>query len=410
MLVLQQQPAAAAAAIGEVPAGGGSSSSRGNVHDGSSEASCSPQALANSIWAMARLGLRPNDAWLSSFLSLSAGLLSSGGFRPRELSMTLWALATLRLWPGERWVGAVSDCILSGLRRTGGLTQAEGHDSAGGSGEEYGPDAECYDAGGGGEEFGPQALANTLWAIARLRIPVPESVLAELRGACLLQLPAFSSEQLSATLWALATMGTPQCCNGLVGLTAQPPPHQRLPLLPPPLPPLPLPSSAAGHARTAECAGAAPEHGLLPPPRASPPPPRLVLVKDGTLSASHPPAAASAPSLSLAGSSVPAPVAPCSREGLVSALVACLHERMEGLQPRGLANAAWALARLDHRPTAAWTAKFLAAVGQRAGGLSTAGLCQLLWALNRCEACVDLLIVYIGLSDEQYSHRVFGQY
>ena len=407
------------------PAGGtavgvsvaGSSSNAGDVDSNSSEeeASCSPQALANTIWAMARLGLRPNDAWLASFLSLSAELLlsSGSGFRPRELSMTLWALATLRLWPGERWVAAVSGCILSGLRNGRQHAQAESHAGV----ERLGLQAEEHP--GGGDGFGPQALANTMWAIARLKLPVPEPVLAELRGACLSQLPAFSAEQRSATLWALATMGTgtTQQHGVGVGRTDQPTPPLHPRLLPLPVPP---PTVATGHAvRMAESAGggaAVSELELLPPPRASPSPPLRLMDPRGETprvcqpSAQAGPASSSSPAVSDSGvllaspsspsaSSYEVPAPPCSRDALVSAIVACLHERMEGIQPRGLANAAWALARLDHRPTAPWTAQFLAVVGQSAGGLSTAGLCQLLWALNRCEGreCGDHLMVPVGI-------------
>lgn len=57
-----------------------------------------PQALANSAWAIARLGGRPTAAWTASFLERCSA--AAGRMLPREIAMLTWALVKLGVRPG----------------------------------------------------------------------------------------------------------------------------------------------------------------------------------------------------------------------------------------------------------------------------------------------------------------------
>ena len=113
------------------------------------KAPVSPQALANALWSMARMGLRPNDAWFGDYLECSMSRLrgqgSGRGFNIQELSSMLWSMASLRLWPGERWAAAAAIAV-----------------------------GEAMDGGGAtvgsSSAVGPQAVSNILWAFAKLKV------------------------------------------------------------------------------------------------------------------------------------------------------------------------------------------------------------------------------------------------
>eukprot|EP00798_Chlamydomonas_sp_ICE-L_P003991 gene3991-14071_t len=64
------------------------------------------QSLSNSIWALARLGIRPDDEWLAAAVERSSALM--------VLSNTAWALVVFEYSPPPSWVQAfLSYCRIS---------------------------------------------------------------------------------------------------------------------------------------------------------------------------------------------------------------------------------------------------------------------------------------------------------
>jgi hypothetical protein len=63
-----------------------------------------PQELANTLGALAKLEYRPSKQWCASFFAASAALLPS--FSGRDFAYTIWALALLELQPPAAWMDA----------------------------------------------------------------------------------------------------------------------------------------------------------------------------------------------------------------------------------------------------------------------------------------------------------------
>ncbi|GIL81650.1 hypothetical protein Vretifemale_10665 [Volvox reticuliferus] len=61
-----------------------------------------PQALSNSLYAVAFLGISPPQRWLRAWLDVSARQLLRAD--PQHIANMLWALARLGCDPGDRWV------------------------------------------------------------------------------------------------------------------------------------------------------------------------------------------------------------------------------------------------------------------------------------------------------------------
>jgi hypothetical protein len=61
-----------------------------------------PRELANTLWALARLGHAPAEPWMAALLASTAARLCA--FRPAELTALAWALAALRYHPGDDWL------------------------------------------------------------------------------------------------------------------------------------------------------------------------------------------------------------------------------------------------------------------------------------------------------------------
>lgn len=59
----------------------------------------SPQALANTLWALATLHYTPSEAWMTSYDAQLAAHLPS--FTPAHVAMTLWAMSSLGWLPQQ---------------------------------------------------------------------------------------------------------------------------------------------------------------------------------------------------------------------------------------------------------------------------------------------------------------------
>ena len=141
-------------------------------------AQCSAQQLANTLWALARWGALLPPAWWRSFQAASLPTLSN--CQPQAASNMLWAAASLGLNPSEAWVHAA-------MAAAAGEHQQQQQQQAAPS---------------------PQALANALWACAKLRAVASDGFLrgfaqrASQRG----WRDQLTSQGVANCLWALAAM------------------------------------------------------------------------------------------------------------------------------------------------------------------------------------------------------------
>jgi hypothetical protein len=63
---------------------------------------CGPQDLGNALWAVVRLGLRPDESWLQVAMRATQDVLQSAG--TQELSNMLWSFAKLGARPDAAWM------------------------------------------------------------------------------------------------------------------------------------------------------------------------------------------------------------------------------------------------------------------------------------------------------------------
>jgi hypothetical protein len=92
-----------------------SNSSSSNSSSSRSVSRHSSQDLANTLWALAVLGVRPHAPWMSSFLLASAAAAPTAS--PQELTNTLWALARLRTAPDAAWLAAFDAASVGALQQ-----------------------------------------------------------------------------------------------------------------------------------------------------------------------------------------------------------------------------------------------------------------------------------------------------
>jgi hypothetical protein len=138
-----------------------------------------PWGLSLAAWAFGALGYDPGAAWWASFLPSAEALARQGRFAPQQLSNTMWALAKLGLRPGGaepaadglwRTLFAVSEPLLAyGAFTPQGIANMAWAAAKAGAAPPaawvHGLVAAAHvDMGG----FCAQNLANTLWALARL--------------------------------------------------------------------------------------------------------------------------------------------------------------------------------------------------------------------------------------------------
>jgi hypothetical protein len=130
----------------------------------------SAQALSNTVWALARLRVRPSNAWLSAFFSVS--LLQLPHAMPQALANTAWALAVMEARPPAAWTAAFFTATAA----------AAPHSP-------------------------PASLSQALWGAARLKLRPPPGWVPTLLAAASPRLPQFSPLDLANTLWGVASLG-----------------------------------------------------------------------------------------------------------------------------------------------------------------------------------------------------------
>jgi len=71
----------------------------------------STQDMANTLWALGSLRIRPNAVWMADFVAASATVLAES--QPQEICNTIWALAKLQVVPSQAWLLAFDQATLS---------------------------------------------------------------------------------------------------------------------------------------------------------------------------------------------------------------------------------------------------------------------------------------------------------
>jgi hypothetical protein len=129
-----------------------------------------PQGVANTMWAHAKMGEAPGAALLAALEKRAVAV--AGVFNPQDVANTMWAYATLGIKPGA--------ALLEALEKRAVAV-----------------------AGG----FNPQDVANTMWAYATLGITPGAALLAALEKQAVAVAGAFNPQAVSNILSAYATLG-----------------------------------------------------------------------------------------------------------------------------------------------------------------------------------------------------------
>ena len=327
------------------------------------------QALANTMWALAKLGLSVNEEGLGAMLSLvrarlqeaqqqqsqqqhathamraelqHAGMLQLEGLQaahaPRpfsfqELSNIMYALACFRHRP--------DDDLLELLL---GAARQDFSSSAPSSGVQ-GPPANKSASPQRGAQA--QELSNMLWALAMLRVQPSDAWLTNFWAACDARMRACNSKDVSQLVYALARLG-------------------RVPVAP-----ADAAQSAAQHSSSLSMdsmqhdsshsmnlmygEGGHAVVGQMPLPRTTQPPPAT---SEGAVADTAPPAWI---------------------RGLLAEAVA-VFPRCNG---QDLTNLSWGLAQLGVKPGPEWCGRFAAVLCSRCDGMTGANLATSLWALAK---------------------------
>ncbi|GLI64662.1 hypothetical protein VaNZ11_007990, partial [Volvox africanus] len=138
-----------------------------------------PQALSNSLWALARLGYQPPAVWLGAVAGASERRLES--FTTPELVNLLWAFAVLRHNPGRSWMAGALGLLRD--RATGMSPQDVSTLCWSLAVMKVRPGLPLLQrlvarALAVRRVMGPQSLVNTLWGLSRLRVQLPERAVA----------------------------------------------------------------------------------------------------------------------------------------------------------------------------------------------------------------------------------------
>ena len=133
-----------------------------------------PQNVANTVWALAKMGVTPEAGLLRAMQGRATAV--AGEFDPQEVANTVWALAMMGVTPDEKLLRAMQ----------GRATAVAG-------------------------EFTPQNVANTVWALATMGVTPEAGLLRAMQGRATEVAGEFNPQAVANTVWALATMGvTPE--------------------------------------------------------------------------------------------------------------------------------------------------------------------------------------------------------
>ncbi|GFR48839.1 hypothetical protein Agub_g10792 [Astrephomene gubernaculifera] len=126
--------------------------------------------LANTLWAVAKLGHRPSRRWLAAVLTRARAQLST--FEPQHLANTLYALMLLQFMPPGVWV---ADFFQAVSRRLHG--------------------------------FAPAELAHLCYAAGKLRLHPGRSLVGGVLAHCRAHMERYGMRELALLLYGVVRMG-----------------------------------------------------------------------------------------------------------------------------------------------------------------------------------------------------------
>jgi len=190
------------------------------------------QELANTLWALATLGVQPSDAWLRSYWSACMKLLPS--FNAKDLAQTVYALAKLgrvppTASPAASQAGAAAETTQDAagwawpnlaspqqLRRSAAATAAAVAASASVSGGQGVAPATTGSSWAGRllaeaaatlQRGNSQDMANLLWGLAQLGVMPGVSWCNKAAAELCMRCESFAPAHLATCLWALGRCG-----------------------------------------------------------------------------------------------------------------------------------------------------------------------------------------------------------
>jgi hypothetical protein len=148
------------------------------------------QDVSMALYAAAVLGLQVAEQQLEALLAAAAADMHNAA--PQALSNTLWAVATLQYRPQEQWLSRVEErccCLLQQQASQLGLQPRSGRS-----------------AGAHGAQFSSKGLHQLLWSMAKLQWMPEQRFLALFWAASGAQLPQMTPHGTSGILWAAASL------------------------------------------------------------------------------------------------------------------------------------------------------------------------------------------------------------
>ncbi|GLC34203.1 hypothetical protein PLESTM_000169200 [Pleodorina starrii] len=151
----------------------------------------SSRSYSTLLYALAKMGYRPDDVWLERYLAASRNWLRA--FPPRDLAAAAWALAAMRYRPGEAWLGALLEAWLDAGHQPGGFGAAVDVRHSGGHSHgnddpwvaaSGAPPGAAVEAAASGRRADAHSLSLLLWALWRLDVAAPPAWLDGALSQC----------------------------------------------------------------------------------------------------------------------------------------------------------------------------------------------------------------------------------
>ena len=157
-----------------------------------------PIAISTVLWGMATLQIRPSNEVWEALVARAAQTLDK--FGPQAVSNVLWAVATLASLPPTPPPppsSPLQEPITSTSSTCGRDEELQRRLVA----ELFVPSLNSA------ADFGPQAIANTLWALATLKLSPPPALLVSLQTTAAVTRETWRPQGIAITLWSLASLG-----------------------------------------------------------------------------------------------------------------------------------------------------------------------------------------------------------
>lgn len=171
------------------------------------------QAIANIMWAFAKLNAKVGDDFLRVMADCVSARLaqSKSAFNSQELVNTVWAFATLAWTPTPNFLQLIEQSAIAIAASPGFSPQGTANlmwalAKFGQAVSEALQQAMAESALRHTAEFTNQGLVNTLWGFAKLGVPVETKVLRALTGQVRARVDELEARDVASIIWALPTL------------------------------------------------------------------------------------------------------------------------------------------------------------------------------------------------------------